>query len=1086
MSVDSVGPPNFVPPFPDFNDWFASVIHETTPTMIIGIARAAIRLLQLHRPPVGLIPIQSQHALPFVGDYDLNRKNILLFDDSVVFGSTMNDVREYLVSRGAIVSSASYVVDRTSFFGEIRPNSGSVAEPSKSPHSWIPLKYRHRLWPSLVRQHHSALVSAILGSLNHYNFDFPTFQLKLPTNSFDEIPFYVKALGDLPGVTEVRETASIASTQKGVYRYSALMNSSASALFSSNSVGYREHLKLRVLFAPAAREARITVLPQLTLGSSSTFSDVAFKSRGLANLWQMLEPPRDGDRWYSQALLRLLGIFVGCTLGEPLVRIFASAVLGRQPQHELCLMTDELKIIIGTANSFRLSENLGQLGQLGSERLSSTTHSSGLVSPELEDETLSDKILQAWAERPALKPHQLEPLYSATSRVLLSLREVTDKPDMRTRNPRVSRLEQGLTFIDIDKLLKTAGISVSPNDLSIAVDLCVDNGQAVPKVIQRGSNWLRVFYSGENFNATDLQQLEHVVNEGYKSLGPHKTKKNAAADSPFLLSPFDIHKLLVFLKDLLPWLPISTRYYTFGRQALVGRDKDDIVPWLTERATAPLRLVRVGTADMAGLNPDFHPFVKQSWPPDRYRDFLDGFQYGATAFQKLPSDAKLLVSTCRTHRHTFNAVALEAHSWASHSRADFPHFLALIATLKQGISASDQAIGQLYWSVEYIAESLKKWNVFHRHFQTLEAKVKTAFRRQGPAAERFWEYKVHAPGILNSSAEPEVTKKFETLMSIVALMRWLTVYTVKILEEAGNITQARLEREFVEHGISLKKGDHSWLVGSTRIEAAKGYNDIATAAPTPGKTILVTRLDESRRDFSNEAQLTETHELIRNAAREIAEVLYFYCPHYDVIEGEFPFLPSALKRLRQDGSTELILRDVWVLTMDIVCSTDDPETSQFKLRILALLEGSLKGRGHFERTGNDQYIACCNSPTVLLELAQVLANEGRAAASTAKSLRGTRKALSFGSVKVIANAQGGEIFHDVDIPNLLPKAFYMLKAVDSYDRQAGEQINDLIALEEGTCRRFSQELGLTLNDGTRVEVNEKHFKGKCLVFPIHF
>lgn len=1046
---------------------------------IVGIARAAIRLLQLHQPSIGLLPIVSQHALPFLSDNDVRQKNVLLFDDSVVFGSTMKSVRDYLLSRDAVVSCASYVVDRTAFYGHVR--RGSSAMPIESPHSSIPLLYKHLLWPSQIRQHHNSLVGAILGSINHYNFDFPTFRLTLPPGFAEEIPFYVLGLRNLPGVLGVFETSSIASTQNGIYRYSVLLNPRAQDVFGTDSVQYRSHLKLRVLFAPGFGEIRLTAIPQLTITDRAQFSDVALNDPRLTAVWRTLHPPQDGDPWYSQALLRLLGIFVGICLGAPLAQLFAASILGREPGDQLTLMEDELNFMTGHANCGVLTGALRLLCDVGIGQLSGDGRVFGhLAAPDSEDEALATMILQAWRTKASLKPQASEPLYSATSRILLSLREVTDTPALRHQSPEMSRLELGLTFRDLQKLLGAAGVSASPEDLTLAVDLCVDNGQAVPKVVRRGTTWLRVFYSGENYNSNDLQQLECAISDGYKSISTPQSRQK-----PLHLSPFDIHKLCVFLKDVLPWLPISTRFYTFGRQALVGQHQDDIVPWLTDRLGAPLRRISEGPADVVIPNPEFQRYVKPSWDPNRSRDFYDAFQYTATAFGRLSSEAKLLISTCPTHRHAYNAVAVEAHSWMSHGKGDFPHFVAAITPTTYGVEAqvSHGALLELYWCIQYLTEAIKKWEVFHRRFASLEKRLREAFSRQGLATERFWEYKVRASGLLDPTIDEEIGHRFQFLMPIVTLMQWLTVYTVRALEEGGSLVPSVLKPVFAKHGTDLDRGEYSWLTNYGLAEAANRYNKHASAKFTPGKTILKTRLEHPPAGDAT-AWLRSVIGRIQSAASEIGKVLNYHCPRYDVREGDFPYSPDSTKRLRADGSTELLSRNVWVLTMDVIGSTDDATTNDLKARILHLLEELLRGRGQFEPTGNDQFVACCADPQVLLELSQAITLEGEAAARSATSLRGTRKALSFGTVKIVRDAQGGVTIRDAETPHLLPRAFSILKAVDECEGKGPMAMNGLIAIEESTLRRFSRELNLEVSSGVPVRVKAKHFVGKCLLFQV--
>jgi hypothetical protein len=177
------------PLFPDFLPWFSSVVEEVTPAIVVGIARGAIRVLELTRADTLLkgIALISNHALPFLSDSEIEGKRILLFDDSIIFGSTMNEVRNYLLKRRAIVSCAAYVADRTSFLGELEPGQVGMVFPSS--HVRMPIRIKHRLWPSAVRRHHSSVISALLRTPSHYNLDFPTISVKLSSFASSEIPY---------------------------------------------------------------------------------------------------------------------------------------------------------------------------------------------------------------------------------------------------------------------------------------------------------------------------------------------------------------------------------------------------------------------------------------------------------------------------------------------------------------------------------------------------------------------------------------------------------------------------------------------------------------------------------------------------------------------------------------------------------------------------------------------------------------------------------------------------------------------------------------------------------------------------------
>jgi hypothetical protein len=144
--------------FVGFDLWFEALVERTCPDIVIAVARGAARLLQLHGIVNGNlgIPVFSHHALPFLGQSELYGRRVLLFDDSVIYGSTMADVGDYLTGRGCLVIYAAYVADRQTFFGE-----GTFPP---SPFLSLKPQIQRQLAPDDVPRHHAGLVQEIFDS----------------------------------------------------------------------------------------------------------------------------------------------------------------------------------------------------------------------------------------------------------------------------------------------------------------------------------------------------------------------------------------------------------------------------------------------------------------------------------------------------------------------------------------------------------------------------------------------------------------------------------------------------------------------------------------------------------------------------------------------------------------------------------------------------------------------------------------------------------------------------------------------------------------------------------------------------------
>jgi hypothetical protein len=86
--------------------------------------------------------------------------------------------------------------------------------------------------------------------------------------------------------------------------------------------------------------------------------------------------------------------------------------------------------------------------------------------------------------------------------------------------------------------------------------MCVDRGLAVPKVVEEQGSWFRAFYCGEGEDDHDSLQFKYAFYQGYQEFLKKKHSRH--------FSGFEVQKLCVALKDLMPWLPIAAVPYKFG------------------------------------------------------------------------------------------------------------------------------------------------------------------------------------------------------------------------------------------------------------------------------------------------------------------------------------------------------------------------------------------------------------------------------------------------------------------------------------------------------------------------------------------
>ena len=161
--------------------------HRTyAPDLIVAIARGAARLLQIRGFLTGKLPapVFSHHALPFLPDSTVSGRRVLLFDDSVIYGSTMAEVSDYLTRRGSMVMHCAYVADLRTDFGDdvLSPSQFVSLEP----------KINIQLEPDDVPRHHASLVQEIFDAGLDLNLDFPSIAITLSDFVPEEIPYLAR------------------------------------------------------------------------------------------------------------------------------------------------------------------------------------------------------------------------------------------------------------------------------------------------------------------------------------------------------------------------------------------------------------------------------------------------------------------------------------------------------------------------------------------------------------------------------------------------------------------------------------------------------------------------------------------------------------------------------------------------------------------------------------------------------------------------------------------------------------------------------------------------------------------------------
>ncbi|HYA42746.1 MAG TPA: hypothetical protein VEF34_15690 [Syntrophobacteraceae bacterium] len=1062
-------------PFDDFSSWLHETVSLLKPDIVVAIARGAVRLLQLHglTHTISSVPIISNNSLSFIPQSYMESKRALIFDDSLIFGSTMSSTVDYLHEKGAVPLCAAYVVDRRNFFGE-----GKDQNDLKHPSVFVnlPVHYRHKLWPSDIRIHHDVLVRCLLNTPSHYNIDFPTTDIQIPPFARDYVPFIMHLISSRLGVGDLFDVTSPDSAMNNIYRFSVLLPTLSSTFFRQREISSRPFSKVRFTLAPDLGLISITPMVQLVMGHSFTATEYIFSHAEFQDLWDTLGKPLSNDRYVKQSTFRLLTYFITTLLSAEIVRRTVSTLREHFNSPKWSFLTNDIEINVGKQNALKLHAIFHDaiLQETNHFLDSQASDCNNLSDTEPIQHEIIAKIADALQNNPHFAPDPSESVYEILGKIFIVLRKITDSSTIREKTPNAERLNVGLSFGSVMQLLKKHfGITLSLTEISVGIDVCVDNGLAVPKILSDNSQWCRLFYSGERTESVDPLQLKSYFFAAYSEFMKQKKSKP--------LTPYDIHKLSCGMKEIFRWLPFSTQFSIYGRIALAGPE-DNLISWLSSGPNPVLSISRSPEGKkVAFISDSFRPISHTAWSRDRVINFLDGFQYMAFAFNELGADHKLVLSTCMTHRHTYNSVAHEAHCWSHKSHYNFSTLVSATGIDNDEQYADRRYIApSIYWCVRYIHEATVKYNVFHRKWNHILKRIDTAFKHQGFPAKRFWEMRV-AP-LLNQDIDPEIECRFEYLMQIINQIKLLTSYFISILLASRVVTMNDVNTKFIEEGVTLFSDDFEWSVKGDISYIRHEYNRSITQGRIPGTSIVKTLLPgfEVAADKNTIiASFMDVRDIVFNCYNEIRRVLQVFCPEYKGVEGDFPYAPFTNIRVRPDGAVEQVLHNAYILTMDIIKSTNSPQTNEMKSTIIGIL--SHFDNIHHEVTGNDEYIVCSNEPAILIDIADAIRLEGERLKKEGLPFGGTRKALGFGTVKKIEDINGNCMIMDECLPNIIPAACSVRDAIDMLKNV---NKNSLIAVARLDAHQFKKALAAFEKSEKRVKISSKHFVGSCSVYDL--
>ncbi len=1052
-----------------FDEWFQGVIDDANANTVVAVARGAIRFLQLRKQTTKAgITFISQHAVPFVDPDVLSERPVVVFDDSVIFGSTLSAVVESLRSRGVISRCASYVVDRETFLGESLPEH---PKRTPSPHSSLPVQYYQKLWPDSIQRHHADLVQGVLGSTLHHNLDFPTIRLGIDGLNPDTFHDVVESLGRVPDLLPLHLISWPESTARGIFRGSAFIQHWGNVADNRSGLAVRPYSKVRFIIQPSESALFLTPIVQLSLSSSSDPSAIVFSNPALQAAWLRLHQPNaHAPSEFVRSVFRLATAFLSTIAAQSVVRNCRNALAPRYTVTKAEFLLEDMRFVLGSENADILKQLFAE-GTIGG----SPDMPEANQAPEVgNNPRLQAEITEFLTREPAYTPDSEDPPWESIGRVFLALRHVTDSSEKRSEDTSSERLGVGLNFEAIKSILAGGfGVDVEPAQVSLTVDMLVDRALAVPKITFENQSWCRTFYCGEDEEDQPTLELKLALNQAYRAYLSNRRRRS--------LTPFDAHKLCVVLRDIFPSLPLTNGPEKFGYVSTgeIGGRKSSA--WMTNGKYAPFEEVLERGRRTIVPRKKFVSPVKLTWPPGLERDFFDGFEFLAQSFVEVPSEVKLVLSSCGNHRRAFNAFAFELHAWSGYEERSFFGVLSLTKNLSVPEPTERENIAtMLYWSIQFITEARKKYRVFYRDYARLIKSADDAFAVQGKPALRWWKF-AKSRLTLDPSRDPGLDARFQILTPLLSQMANLTTFLIAILREAGWCTEQDLRDAFAPQGLTLHRGDSDsgWAISADWVDAAKAFNELQSSGKLPGKSFFKQQLSE--KPVKSRMELTNwTRSCLKEcegALDELRSALRTFCRRYD--DTEYPFAPEGRSRRLEDGSTETRRDGMFILVLDIVKGTNQSQTNPMKDQIRAILTG-LSNKGlSFEDTGNDAFIAVAADPAVLWDAACAIRLAGSTLIQEGQAFGGARKGLFYGSVAQIAKPSGEVLFRDTKIPNDIPQAFYILDGLNQLDG-----VNDLLIVECTCAVAAKQRLELNLETAKVTEVTAKHFSGQCFVIPL--
>lgn len=887
---------NYERPLENYAKYLRSHKHD----LLVAISRKAPRLIQLidqrtDLPSVGMEKCVCEKALPFIA-HEVKDKNILLTDDSLIFGSTFARIDRELHALGAKpIKHVLAMSNAANKFVSLGVTSDVLLEPTEIA-EFIDLEIQ------------------AFGSLAiPYDVDHPLVTLSLSSR---------------PASFELELRKRYAKVQQTTTRWQAYYSLSVFGLTpadtSSHSLNKWQYGPSRIRFFVDHFRRQVVVvgifclcLSERDLMGSELFADAP---EGIRHVWLMLSEQIANCGLAIDKRYRALANAAHHLAGVELIAGWLQENRNWINRESAAFAESDLRLLWGPKIGRQVKPLLNNVVNQYPGKVSvksDTKHAQFL--PMSEISTLSKMQKGSAFLRKSLRYLSValtENPSENLSALFEAQRAVFDDQTRHQGVPDSDRLEIGLSYSAIEELLKVWGSPVSEDEFAAWRDKAIDHGTIVPRYAPSFSQpdlWLRVVRCGENLSkdAKVKLWLDYCLKVGIAAYRRIHSDRNQECLPWFLLE-----KVLVTIRSVMATtinneldIDTSVGYDEFGARVVISNVPGEsfLVDYATQAGVFLSEDTKVYRKDGPPRNsraffrnPQFGVMYSEVRNPlspeflDRTAGLINAFFAIDSLFNKDQRTRTVLaITTCATEDSYLSAISKELELWLFQMR---PSISAITLSLLGLPSVPDEKrpleagliVSQLGRAAGVLLQTNVKKDAFHRRSSVIDD-LDQVLKEDGPNG-------IYASTWNNSIKrllEIEPTKNMgreRYILFASALGKKAISIVLTVLNELGLTEDARPLRD--------RKPLAHHVESYNRYVSTAQQNGFTCLIPPP---VEISRLQQG----SLEERLRATAEVLEAARAAVLEIWTFK---------RYPQPPSVM---------QLYEHDVAVLLYDLVDSSKE-------------------------------------------------------------------------------------------------------------------------------------------------------------------